>query len=96
LELSTEPGSLNGKTITKSFKIYRTGSPAEWILWPHDFEEVCTGMSIQTGSRRNQMVRQLLSDEPLKEFERKLATFVTETNQNCSLALDSPGEVGEN
>jgi hypothetical protein len=89
LELSTEPGTLNGKTITKSFKIYRAGTPEEWILWRRDFNEVCTGMSVTSGAGRNRMVRQLLSDEPLKEFERKLSTFATETNANCNLALDA-------
>jgi hypothetical protein len=33
LTLSTEPGNENGKTLTKEFKIFRTGSPEEWILW---------------------------------------------------------------
>ena len=35
------------------------------------------------------MVRQMLSDEPLKEFERMLATFETETIVNSNRALDS-------
>jgi hypothetical protein len=89
LELSTEPGNLTGKHFTKSFKIFRTGSPEEWILWRRDFREVITGMNITLGAAHNRMVRQLLSDEPLKEFERKLATFATETIANCDLALDS-------
>jgi hypothetical protein len=29
LTLSTEPGNLNGKTLVKSFKIYRAGTPEE-------------------------------------------------------------------
>jgi hypothetical protein len=89
LELSTEPGDKDGKTLTKSFKIYRSGTPEEWILWRKDLDEVCVGMSISTGSARVRMVRQMLSDEPLKEFERMLATFSTETNANCNKALDS-------
>jgi hypothetical protein len=33
LELSTEPGNKDRKTLTtKSFKIFRSGSPKEWIL----------------------------------------------------------------
>ena len=47
LELSTEPGNKDGKTLTKSFKIFRSGSPKEWILWRADHNKVCTGMSIQ-------------------------------------------------
>ncbi len=89
LELSTEPGNKDGKTLTKSFKIFRSGSPEEWILWRADHNEVCTGMSIATGSSKNWMVRQMLSDEPLKEFERTMATFATETNANSNRALDA-------
>ena len=89
LTLSTEPGIVNGKTLTKSFKIFRNGTPEEWILWRMDLEEICVGMSIVSGSNRNRMVRQLLSDEPLKEFERKLATLTSETNANCNIALDA-------
>jgi hypothetical protein len=89
LVLSIKPGNLNGKTLTKSFKIYRAGTPEEWILWQHDFEEVCVGISIGSGLNHNQMVHQMLFDEPLKEFGRKLATFATETIANCNLALDA-------
>jgi hypothetical protein len=89
LTLSTEPGNLNGKTLNKEFKIFRTGSPEEWILWRRDFNEVCVGMNITSGANHNRMVRQLLSDEPLKEFERLLATFATETVANCNRALDA-------
>jgi hypothetical protein len=89
LELSTEPGNANGKTLTKSFKIFRSGSPEEWILWRNDYDEVCVGMSITLGSARNRMVRQMLSDEPLKEFERTLSTFTTETNVNNNRSLDA-------
>jgi hypothetical protein len=89
LTLSTEPGNLNGKTLNKEFKIFRTGTPEEWILWRRDFNEICIGMAIFSGANHNRMVRQLLSDEPLKEFESKLATFATETVANCNLALDA-------
>ncbi len=89
LTLLTESGNLNGKTPNKEFKIFRTGSPEEWILWQRDFNEVCVGMDIATGANHDRMVRQLLSDEPLKEFERLLATFATETVANCNLALDA-------
>ena len=89
LELSTEPGNKEGRTLSKVFKIFRSGSPEEWILWRSDFAEVCVGMSIASGSARNRMVRQLLSDEPLKEFERVLETFATETTVNSNKALDS-------
>ena len=89
LTLSTEPGNLNGKTLNKEFKIFRTGSPEEWILWRRDFNEICIGMAIFSGANHNRMVRQLLSDEPLKEFESKLATFATETVANCNTALDA-------
>jgi hypothetical protein len=65
LELSTELGDKEGKTLTKSFKIYRSGTPEEWVLWRNDLNEVCVGMSISTGSARVRMVRQMLSDEPL-------------------------------
>jgi hypothetical protein len=89
LTLLTEPGNENGKTLTKEFKIFRTGGPEEWILWQRDFKEICAGMAITVGSNRNRMVRQLLSDEPLSQFETRLATCVTETNANCNLALDA-------
>jgi hypothetical protein len=89
LTLSTEPGDENGKTLAKEFKIFRTGSPEEWILWRRDFNEICTGMAITAGSNRNRMVCQLLSDEPLSQFETRLATHATETNANCNLALDA-------
>ncbi len=89
LELSTEPGNSNGKTLTKSLKIFRSGSPEEWILWRTDYNEVCTGMSITLGAARNRMVCQMLSDEPLKEFERTLSIFATETNAKSNRALDS-------
>ena len=89
LELSTEPGNKEGRTLSKSFRIFRSGSPEEWILWRSDFAEVCIGMSITSGSARNRMVRQLLSDEPLKEFERVLETFAMETTVNSNKALDS-------
>jgi hypothetical protein len=62
LELSTEPGDKDGKTLTKSFKIYRSGTPEEWILWRKDLDTVCVGMSISTGSARVQMFRQMLSE----------------------------------
>jgi hypothetical protein len=89
LELSTEPGTLSGKNITKSFKIFRSGNPEEWILWRRDFDEVCVGMDVLSGAGYNRMVRQLLSDEPLKEFERVLSTTPLETRINCNLALDA-------
>jgi hypothetical protein len=78
-----------GKNITKSFKIFRSGNPEEWILWRRDFNEVCVGLDVQTGAGHIRMVRQLLSDEPLKEFERMLATFPVQTQANCNLALDA-------
>jgi hypothetical protein len=89
LTLSTEPGVLNGNTLNKEFKIFRAGSPEEWILWRRDFNEACVGMNIVAGANYNRMVRQLLSDEPLKEFERILATFPVETVINCNLALNA-------
>jgi hypothetical protein len=52
LELSTEPGDKEGKTLTKSFKIYRSGTPEEWILWHNNLNEVYVGMSMSTGSAR--------------------------------------------
>jgi hypothetical protein len=75
--------------LDKIFKIFRTGSPKEWILWWTDYEEVCIGMLVTTGSSRNMMVCQMLSDEPLKEFEQVLATFATETIVNSNRALDA-------
>lgn len=87
--LSTEPNNKEGKTLTKSFKIFRSGSPEEWILWRTDLDEVCVGMSITTGPARNRMIRQLLSDEPLKEFERVLAMHPTETVASTNDSLDS-------
>jgi hypothetical protein len=89
VELSTEPGNLNGKDYVKSFKIYRSGTPKEWILWRQDFNEVCVGMSISTGPAYHRMIRQLLSDKPLKEFERLLGIMATEIIGNCNLALDA-------
>jgi hypothetical protein len=89
LTLSTEPGNLNGKTLNKEFKVFRAGTPEEWILWRRDFTEICAGMAITTGSNRIRMVRQLLSDEPLNNFETRLATFPTETNAYCEQALDA-------
>jgi hypothetical protein len=32
LRLSTEPGNVNGRTLTKIFKISHSGLPEEWIL----------------------------------------------------------------
>jgi hypothetical protein len=89
LELSTEPGALMGKNIIKSFKTFRSGNPEEWIIWQRDFNEVCVGLDVQTGAGYIRMVRQLLSNEPLKEFERMLATFPLQTQANCNLALDA-------
>jgi hypothetical protein len=54
------PGNKEGKTLTKSFKNFQTGSPEEWILWRTDCYEVCTGMLIATGSAKNLMVYQML------------------------------------
>jgi hypothetical protein len=54
---------------------------------------MCAGMATTAGSNRNQMVRQLLSDEPLTQFETRLATHATETNDNCNLALDAVAAV---
>jgi hypothetical protein len=78
-----------GKNITKSFKIFRSGNPEECILWRRDFNEVCAGLDVQTGAGCIRMVRQLLSDEPPKEFERMLATFPLQTQANCNLALNT-------
>jgi hypothetical protein len=58
LVLSTEPNNKDGKTLTKSFEIFRSGSPEEWILWRTDLDEVCGGMSITTGPARNRMIQQ--------------------------------------
>jgi hypothetical protein len=55
VDLSAEPGNLNGKTLTKTFKIFRSGTPEEWMLWLQDFCETCTGMSIVTGANHNRM-----------------------------------------
>jgi hypothetical protein len=46
-------------------------------------------MFITTGSARNWMVRQMLSDKPLKEFEQMLATFATEMIVNINHTLHS-------
>jgi hypothetical protein len=90
LELSTKPGNKDGKTLTKSFKIFCSGSPKEWILWLTDFNKVCVGMSILTGPAHNRLVQQLLWDEPAKEFERVvLATHPTETVASNNNSLDS-------
>jgi hypothetical protein len=89
LTFSIEPSNENGKTLTKEFKIFRTGAPEEWILWRRDFNKICAGMAMTVGLNRNQMVRQLLSDEPLSQFETRLAKHATETNANCNLALDA-------
>jgi hypothetical protein len=78
-----------GKNTTKSFKIFRSGNPEEWILWRRDFNEVCVGPDVQTGDGCVKMARQPLSDKPLKEFERMLATFPVQTQANCNLALDA-------
>jgi hypothetical protein len=89
LELSTEPGALMGKNITKTFKIFRSGNLEEWILWRRDFNEICVGLDVQTGAGDIRMVRQLLSDKSLKEYERMLATFPLQTQANCNLALNA-------
>jgi hypothetical protein len=89
LELSAEPGALMGKNVTKSFKMFRSGNPEEWILWRRDFNEVCAGLDAQTGAGCIRMACQLLSDKPLKEFEQMLATFPLQTQANCNLALDA-------
>jgi hypothetical protein len=46
-------------------------------------------MAITAGSNRNPMVCQSLSDKPLSQFDTRLATHATETNANCTLALDA-------
>jgi hypothetical protein len=89
LELSTKPSNLKGRTLSRYSKIFRSGSPEEYILWHTDYDEVCVGMSITTDSARNRMVHQMLSDEPLKEFEQMLATFATEMIMNNNHALDA-------
>jgi hypothetical protein len=49
LEFSTEPGASMGKNITKSFKIFRSGNPEEWMLcWRRHFNEACVGLDVQT------------------------------------------------
>jgi hypothetical protein len=53
VEISTKPGNLNGKDHIKSFKIYRSGTPEEWILWRQDFNEVCVGMSLRPATPQN-------------------------------------------
>jgi hypothetical protein len=88
LELSAEPGASMGKNATESFKMFRSGNPEEQTLWRRDFNEVCVGQDAQTGSGYIRVVHQLLSYEPLKEFERMLATFPVQTQANCNLALD--------
>jgi hypothetical protein len=60
------------------------------MLWRQDFYEICAGMSIVTGANHNRMIRQLLSDEPLKEFELQIANFATETIAHCNEALNDP------
>jgi hypothetical protein len=87
------PGNLNGKTLTKIYKIFRSETPEEWMLWRQDFHETCTGMSIVTGANHNRMVRQLLSDEPLKEFESQIANFAAETIAHCNEALNAVAAV---
>jgi hypothetical protein len=89
LELSAENGALMGKNITKSFKIFSSGNPEECILRRRDFNEICAGLDAQTGAGFIRMARQLLSDEPLKEFQRMLATFPLQTQANCHLALNA-------
>jgi hypothetical protein len=70
LELPTKPGNKEGKTLTKNFKIFCSGSPEEWILWHDmDYNKICIRMSITLWVARNWMVRQMLSDEPLKAFK---------------------------
>jgi hypothetical protein len=93
LELSTEPGNLQALTIFKSFNIFQLSSPEEWILWCTDYDKVCVGMSITTGSARNRMVRQMLADEPLKEFKQMLTTVANETIMNNNHALNSVAEI---
>jgi hypothetical protein len=73
----------------KIFKIFRSGTPEEWMLWRQDFYEICAGMFIVTGANHNRMIRQLLSDEPLKEFESQIANFATETIAHCTEALNA-------
>jgi hypothetical protein len=46
-------------------------------------------MSITLGAARNRMLHHMLSDQPLKEFERMLHTFTMETNANSNHAFDS-------
>jgi hypothetical protein len=59
------------------------------MLWRQDFYEMCTGVSIVTGANHNRMFRQLLSDEPLKEFESQIANFATEPIAHCNEALNA-------
>jgi hypothetical protein len=89
LELSTKPGNKDGKNLGKSIEIFCSGSPEEWILWHADLNKVCTGMAIATGSSKNRMVHQMLSNQPLKQFEHVLATFATETNAHSNRVLDA-------
>jgi hypothetical protein len=80
---------MNGRTLAKIFKIFHSGLPEEWIQWQTNYNEVCVGMSITSGSERNRMVHPMLWDEPLKEFEQMLATYQTETVVNNNHSLDS-------
>jgi hypothetical protein len=45
-------------------------------------------MSITTGAGQNRMIPQLLVDELLREFEKKLTEFTTETIARSDQALD--------
>jgi hypothetical protein len=58
VKLSTASSNLNGKDYVKSFKIYRLGTPEEWILWRQDFNKVCVRMSLSTGPAYHQMIHQ--------------------------------------
>ena len=60
LVLSTEPGNLNGKTLTKRFKIYHTGTPKDWIIWRQDFYAVILGRNISLGAAYNRMVLSII------------------------------------
>jgi hypothetical protein len=90
LTLSREPGNLNGKTLKKTFKIFRAGTPEEWTLWKQDFYGICAGMSIVTGSNHNRMVCQLLSDELSRSLRVKLRILrLKPSHAHCDEALNA-------
>lgn len=87
IKLRSDPTDANSQTYDLPVRIFKTGTPEEWLLFVKDLRRVIAGQNITTGPNKYSMTRRLLGGDAEAVFLAATTAHGNETNANFELCL---------